>query len=109
MGLPLLAGAVAGDVRAGALAALGALAVLYAGPAKPGGGRARTVALAGAALVVAASAGTLAAGHAFGTVVVIMLLAGAATFWTRWRSVPPPGALMPVLVTASTSQIPLAA
>ena len=108
MGLPLLACAAAGDVRAGALAALGALAVLYAGPAEAGRSRIGRVALAGIALVLAAVAGTFAAGHPLAAVVVIMLLAGGTAFWTRWRSVPPPGALMPVLVTATTTQIPLA-
>ena len=106
VGLPLAAFALTGDVQHGALASLGALAVLYAGGVPP---RRRAVRVfgVGVGLVAAMAAGTLAAGSRFGTVAVIALVAALAVLLSRWRSVPPPGALMPVLVCATATQIPL--
>jgi uncharacterized membrane protein YgaE (UPF0421/DUF939 family) len=104
--VPLVAFALAGDVRSGALASLGALAVLYA----TGLGyraRAARVFAVGIGLVLAAAAGTLVAGSAAGTVAVIALVAGVAVLLARRRAVGPPGALMPVLVAATATQIPL--
>ena len=103
-----MAFAVAGDVRSGALASLGALAVLYAA-GLPYRRRAVRVLGVGAGLVLAAASGSAVAGNHLGTVVVIALVTGVAVLLTRWRSVGPPGALMPVLVCATTTQIPLAA
>jgi uncharacterized membrane protein YgaE (UPF0421/DUF939 family) len=53
------------------------------------------------------AAGTLVTGTDIGTVAVIALVAGIAVLLTRRLSVPPPGALMPVLVCATATQIPL--
>ena len=61
----------------------------------------------GVGLVLAVAAGTLVAGSRAGTVAVIALVAGVAVLLTRRFSVPPPGALMPVLVGATATQIPL--
>jgi hypothetical protein len=108
VGLPLVGFAVADDVRSGALASLGALAVLYA-PGLPYRRRAIRVLGVGAGLVLAAAAGTAAAGSAAWTVGAIALVAGVSVALARWRSVGPPGALMPVLVCATSTQIPLAA
>jgi uncharacterized membrane protein YgaE (UPF0421/DUF939 family) len=108
VGLPLLAFALAGDVQSGALASLGGLAVLYAsGPTFPR--RAMRVLGVGAGLVLSVGAGTLVAGNALGTVAVIALVAGAAVTPSRWCGVAPPGALMPVLVCATATQIPVTA
>ncbi len=106
VGLPLATFALAGDVQHGALASLGALAVLYAGGLPP---RRRAVRVAGVGigLVAAMAAGTLAAGSRVGTVAVIALVAALAVLLSRRHSVPPPGALMPVLVCATATQIPL--
>jgi uncharacterized membrane protein YgaE (UPF0421/DUF939 family) len=93
-------------VQSGALASLGALAVLY-GPGLPYRRRAARVLAVGAGLVLAAAAGTVVAGNALGTVAVIALVAGIAVLASRWRSVGPPGALMPVLVCATATQIPI--
>jgi uncharacterized membrane protein YgaE (UPF0421/DUF939 family) len=106
VGLPLAAFALAGDVQRGALASLGALAVLYAG-GLPTRRRAVRVFGVGVGLVGAMAAGTLAAGSRVGTVAVIALVAALAVLLSRLRSVPPPGALMPVLVCATATQIPL--
>lgn len=106
MGLPLVAFAVAGHVQSGALASLGALAVLYA-PGLPYRRRASRVLGVGAGLVGAAAAGSVVAGNAVGTVAVIALVTGAAVLLSRRFSVAPPGALMPVLVCATATQIPL--
>jgi hypothetical protein len=107
IGLPLVAFTLIGDVQHGALASLGALAVLYAGgPAYPR--RAARVLGVGAGLVLAVAVGTVVAGSGAGTVAVIALVTGAAVLVCRWRSIPPPGALMPVLVCATATQIPLA-
>jgi hypothetical protein len=108
VGLPLVGFAVSGDVRNGALASLGALAVLYA-PGLPYRRRAVRVLGVGAGLVLAAAAGTAASGSHLWTAGVIALVAGVAVLLARWRSVGPPGALMPVLVCATATQIPLAA
>jgi uncharacterized membrane protein YgaE (UPF0421/DUF939 family) len=97
---------VAGQVQSGALASLGALAVLYA-PGLPYRRRAVRVFGVGAGLVLAAAAGTVVAGSDVGTVAVLALVTGAAVLLCRWRSVAPPGALMPVLVCATATQIPL--
>jgi len=107
VGLPLTAFTLAGDVQSGALASLGALAVLYA----PGLGyahRAARVLGVGAGLVLATAAGTVVSGNRVGTVAAIAAVAGIAVLLSRRRSVPPPGALMPVLVCATATQIPLA-
>jgi uncharacterized membrane protein YccC len=106
VGLPLAGFAAAGDVRSGALASLGALAALYA-PGLSYRRRAVQVLGVGGGLVGAAAAGTLAAGSPLGTVAVIALVAGVAVLVTRRRSIGPPGALMPVLVAATATQIPL--
>jgi hypothetical protein len=98
--------AVAADVRSGALASLGALAVLYA-PGLPYHRRALRVLGVGTALVLAAAAGTAVAGNHLGTAAVIALVAGVGVLISRWRSVGPPGALMPVLVCATATQIPI--
>jgi uncharacterized membrane protein YgaE (UPF0421/DUF939 family) len=106
VGLPLTAFTLAGDVQSGALASLGALAVLYA----PGLGyprRATRVLGVGAGLVLATATGTIVAGSHAGTAAVIALVTGVAVLLSRWRAVPPPGALMPVLVCATATQIPL--
>jgi uncharacterized membrane protein YgaE (UPF0421/DUF939 family) len=97
---------VAGDIRGGALASLGALAVLYA-QGLPYRRRAVRVLAVGAGLVLAAAAGTAAVGNHLGTAAVIALVAGIAVLVTRRRSIGPPGALMPVLVCATATQIPL--
>jgi hypothetical protein len=107
VGSPLLAFSLAGDVRHGALASLGALAVLYA-TGLPARRRSARVLGVGAALTLAMAAGTLAAGSRAGTVGVIALVAAVAVLVSRWRAIPPPGALMPVLVSATATQIPLA-
>ena len=99
---------MAGDVRSGALASLGALAVLYA-PGLPYRRRAVRVLGVGAGLVLAAAAGTAASGSHAWTAGVVALVAGIAVLLSRWRSIGPPGALMPVLVCATATQIPLAA
>src|SRR5688572_27322750 len=99
---------MSGDVRSGALASLGALAVLYA-PGLPYRRRAVRVLGVGAGLVLAAAAGTAASGSHVWTAGVVALVAGVAVLLSRWRSVGPPGALMPVLVCATATQIPLAA
>jgi hypothetical protein len=70
--------------------------------------RAVRVARVGAGLVVSAGAGTLAAGSGVGTVAAIAGVAGVGAFLFRWLAVPPPGALMPVFVCATVSQIPAA-
>ena len=106
MGLPLLAFALWGQVQHGALASLGALAVLYA-PGLLYRRRALRVAGVGAGLVLATAAGTVVAGSTPGTVVVIALVTAVAVVLSRWRSVAPPGGLMPVLVCATATQIPL--
>jgi uncharacterized membrane protein YgaE (UPF0421/DUF939 family) len=106
VGLPLAAFPVAGDVQSGALASLGALAVLYA-PGLTYPRRAARVLAVGAGLAVAVAAGTLAAGSQAAIAAVIALVAGVSVLLSRWRSVPPPGALMPVLVCATATQIPL--
>ena len=98
---------MSGDVRSGALASLGALAVLY-GPGLPYRRRAVRVLGVGAGLVLAAAAGTVASGSHVWTAGVVALVAGVAVLLCRWRSVGPPGALMPVLVCATATQIPLA-
>jgi hypothetical protein len=99
--------AVSGDLRGGALASLGALAVLYA-PGLPYRRRAVRVLGVGAGLVLAAAAGTAVSGSRVLTAGVVALVAGVAVLLSRWRSVGPPGALMPVLVCATATQIPLA-
>jgi uncharacterized membrane protein YccC len=104
--LPLVAFALAGHVQSGALASLGALAALYA-PGLPYRRRAARVLGVGAGLVAAAAAGTVVAGNAAGTVAVIALVTGVAVLLSRRFSVAPPGALMPVLVCATATQIPL--
>jgi uncharacterized membrane protein YgaE (UPF0421/DUF939 family) len=106
VGLPLIAFTLAGHVQSGALASLGALAVLYA-PGLEYRRRAARVFGVGVGLVLAAAAGTVATGSPVGTVAVIALVAGVAVLLSRWRSVAPPGALMPVLVGATATQIPL--
>jgi hypothetical protein len=105
VGLPLVAFAVAGELQSGALASLGALAVVYA-PGLPYPRRAARVLGVGAFLTLTAAAGTLVAGSDVGTVAVLALVTAAAVALCRWRSVPPPGALMPVLVCATATQIP---
>jgi hypothetical protein len=104
--MPLLVFALAGHVQAGGLVSLGALAVLY-GPGLPYRLRAVRVLGVGAVLVLAMAAGTVASGDRTGTVAVIALVAGVGVLVSRWRSVAPPGALMPVLVCATATQIPL--
>jgi hypothetical protein len=106
VGLPLAAFALAGNVQGGALTSLGALAVLYAAGLTPRRRAARVFGV-GVGLVLAVAAGTLVAGSRAGTVAVIALVAGVAVLVSRRRSVPPPGALMPVLVCATATQIPL--
>jgi uncharacterized membrane protein YgaE (UPF0421/DUF939 family) len=106
VGLPLGGFALLGDVRSGALASLGALAVLYA-PGLPYRHRAVRVLGVGTGLVLAAAAGTLGSGSHARTAAVVALVAGVAVLLCRWRSVGPPGALMPVLVCATATQIPL--
>jgi uncharacterized membrane protein YgaE (UPF0421/DUF939 family) len=106
VGAPLVSFALAGDVQSGALASLGALAVLYAA-GLPYRQRAARVAGVGAVLVLAVAAGTLAGGSDIATVAVIALVTGVAVLLTRLLSIPPPGALMPVLVCATATQIPL--
>jgi uncharacterized membrane protein YgaE (UPF0421/DUF939 family) len=105
VGLPLVAFALAGEGQSGALTSLGALAVLYA-PGLPYRHRAARVLGVGAFLALAAAAGTVVAGSDVGTVAVLALVTGAAVLLCRWRSVAPPGALMPVLVCATATQIP---
>jgi uncharacterized membrane protein YccC len=106
VGLPLVGFAVAGEVRSGALTSLGALAVLYA-PGLAYRRRALRVLGVGVGLLGAAAAGTLAAGSSLAAAAVIALVAGVAVLITRRRSIGPPGALMPVLVCATATQIPL--
>ena len=106
MGLPLGALALAGDVQSGALASLGALAALYA-PGLPYRRRAVRVLGVGAGLVAAVVGGTAVVGSPVGTVAVIAMVTGIAVALTRRFSVAPPGALMPVLVCATATQIPL--
>lgn len=105
VGLPLVAFAWAGQVQSGALASLGALAVLYA-PGLPYRRRAARVLGVGVFLALAVAAGTVVAGSDAGTVAVLALVTWAAVVLCRWRSVAPPGALMPVLVCATATQIP---
>src|SRR4051794_10264640 len=107
VGIPLVGFALVGEVASGALASLGALAVLYA-PGLLHPRRVLWVLGTGAALVVAAAAGALGAGSGSGTVAVIALVSGIGVVLSRWLSVAPPGALMPVLVCATSTQIPLA-
>jgi hypothetical protein len=106
VGLPLSAFVLAGQVQHGALASLGALAVLYA-PGLPPRRRAARVFGVGVGLVLAMTAGTLVAGGLAGAAGVIAIVAGVAVLLARRRSMPPPGALMPVLVCATATQIPL--
>jgi uncharacterized membrane protein YccC len=97
--------AVAGHEQSGALASLGALAVLYA-PDLSYRRRAGRVLGVGVGLVMAAAAGTVVVGNPAGTVAVIALVTGVAVLLSRRFSVAPPGALMPVLVCATATQIP---
>src|SRR4051812_13762230 len=95
-----------GDVHSGALASLGALAVLYA-PGLPYRRRAGRVLGVGTGLVLAAVAGSVVSGNPAGMVAVIALVTGVAVTVSRRCSVGPPGALIPVLVSATATQIPL--
>jgi uncharacterized membrane protein YgaE (UPF0421/DUF939 family) len=105
VGLPLVGFAVVGEMQSGALASLGALAVVYA-PGLSYPRKAARVLGVGAFLTLAVAAGTLVAGNGVGTVAVLALVTAAAVALCRRRSVAPPGALMPVLVCATATQIP---
>jgi hypothetical protein len=106
VGLPLVGFALLGQLQSGALASLGALAVVYA-PGLPYRRRAVRVLGVGAVLVLAAAVGTVGGGSEVGTVAVIAVVTGLTVLLARWRSVGPPGALMPVLVCATATQIPV--
>jgi uncharacterized membrane protein YccC len=106
VGVPLVGFALFGELQGGALASLGALAVLYAS-GLPYRHRALRVLAVGMGLVLAAAVGAIASGSNLGTVLVIALVTGIAVALSRRWSIAPPGALMPLLVCATSTQIPL--
>ncbi|WP_233617580.1 FUSC family protein [Actinomadura sp. WAC 06369] len=105
MGLPFLAGALAGRPDLGMLASMGAFAGPYA-RGVPYRRRAAALAAAVVALALGMAAGTLAAPHAWAVVLTLGAFAGLSAYVVGVVTSRPPGALLIMLVAASATGLP---
>ena len=105
VGIPLVAGALTHHASYGALASIGSFAGFY-GPATPYRHRIRLVAGVGVALIVLVPLGSLCAATAWLSVVLIGLVAAAASFTCLALRVPPPREYLIVLGVLAATGIP---
>ena len=105
MGVPVLAGWLAGDITAGLMATLGAFTALY-GSDRPYLNRARYLAVIAAAFAVAVTLGVGVAKVPPLVVPVVAMIAMAATFLCNALRVGPPGAYMFALACAAGTGMP---
>ncbi|WP_262403514.1 YccS/YhfK family membrane protein, partial [Actinomadura sp. CNU-125] len=105
MAVPSLVGALAGRPDLGMVASMGAFAGPYA-RGVPYGRRAAALAATVAALALGMVAGTLAAPHAWATVLTLGAFAGLSTYAVGVVTTRPPGALLITLVAASATGLP---
>jgi uncharacterized membrane protein YccC len=105
IGIPLLAGAVAGRTSWGAVASMGSFAGFY-GPNTPYRHRIRLVAGIGAALAVLVPLGSLCATRAWLAVIFAGVVAALASFVCLALSVPPPREYLIVLAALAATGIP---
>ena len=98
-GLPVLVGWLAGDVQAGLTATVGAFTALY-GSGRPYRWRARLLGVIAVALAVAVTAGAWAADVPWVAVLVLAVVATAATLLCNALRVGPPGAYFIVLAAS---------
>lgn len=102
MGMPILAGWLAGDISAGMLAATGGFTALY-GSGRPWLSRARELAVIAAAFALSVGIG-LAAAPLGGLVIPLVALLGmCATLFGNAFQIGPPGAYMFLLAAAAAS------
>lgn len=98
MGVPVLVGGLAGDTRAGLMATIGGFTALYG---RPYLGRAALLALVAVSLAGSVSLGVAAATTGWGAVLVVAVIAMAATPLCNALAVGPPGAYMFTLACAA--------
>jgi uncharacterized membrane protein YccC len=104
MGVPVLAGWVAGGVTAGLMATIGAFTALY-GSDRPYLNRAGHLGIIALSFAVAITLGVWAAKTQFLVVPVVVAIAMAATFLCNALRVGPPGAYMFALACAAGTSI----
>lgn len=105
MGVPALAGWLAGDVAAGLLATTGGFTSLY-GSGRPYVNRAIHLAVVAVAIAVGVFLGSWVSSTAWLAVVVVALIAVVATLVCNALAVGPPGAYMFALTCAAGTAIP---
>jgi len=106
MGVPVLAGWLAGDVAAGLMATIGAFTTLY-GSGRPYLNRAIHLAAVAVSFALAVMLGVWAAEMPLLVVPVVVLIAMAATFLCNALRVGPPGAYMFALGCAAGTGMPI--
>ncbi len=105
MGVPILAGWLAGDTAAGLMAGIGGFTGMY-GSGRPYVSRARLLALIAVGLAIAISVGLWVGGIAWAVIVSVALTAMLATWLSNALQIGPPGAFMFVLAIAAGTAIP---
>lgn len=105
MGMPVLAGWLAGDVTAGLMATIGAFTALY-GSGRPYLNRAIHLAVVAVSFAVAVTLGVWAAEMPLMVVPAIVAIAMAAAFLCNTLRVAPPGAYMFALACAAGTAMP---
>ncbi len=105
MGAPMLAGWLAGDIRAGMVATLGGFTALY-GSGRPYLSRARELASIGLGFALAAALGFAIAPLGWLVVPLIALFAMLATWFANAFRIGPPGAYMFLLACAAATAMP---
>lgn len=107
-GAPMAAGAVIGEMTAGALGAIAGLSVLYLPPVPL---RQRVPLIIGCALAMLASfaIGSMVAGYTLAAILMISCVAGAAMMFCKAKLLVPPGPLFMVMACAIAAFAPLGA
>ena len=105
MGIPVLAGWLAGDTSAGLMATLGGFTALYCGD-RPYAARAIALALIAAAFASAVMFGLWLEPHGWAVLPVLAMVAMLATWLCNAMRVGPPGAYLFVLACATGTAMP---
>ena len=105
MGVPILAGWLAGDVAAGLMASIGGFTALY-GSGRPYLSRALQLALIALSFALAVGLGLWVAPVAWAVIVVVALIAMLSTWLANALQIGPPGAYMFMLACAAGTAMP---
>jgi uncharacterized membrane protein YccC len=105
MGVPILAGWLAGDVAAGLMASIGGFTALY-GSGRPYMDRARQLALIALAFAVAVGLGLWVGATTWAVILVVALIAMLSTWLANALRIGPPGAYMFMLACAAGTAMP---